>query len=204
MRLPRSLRGRIALAAVGAVALCGALAGGLLLGAVERDGRNQLDSELRERVDQTLSRPVDGYGRRGGGDALLRGTGSFAQIAYGSEVTAQAGDVPDPDGAPVMGDAGLGAVTATEQVGDVHRLESESPVGAPSRHMGAGVRQSNPVVVLQHHRAAQDEVPSHPVEPAPPVGVGVRALPDPHQNPTAHHPPEPVVAQSELERSAPE
>jgi two-component system, OmpR family, sensor histidine kinase PrrB len=95
VRLPRSLRGRIALAAVGAVALCGALAGGLLLGAVERDGRNQLDSELRERVDQTLSRPVDGYGRRGGGDALLRGTGSFAQIAYGSEVTAQAGDVPE-------------------------------------------------------------------------------------------------------------
>jgi two-component system sensor histidine kinase PrrB len=95
VRLPRSLRGRIALAAVGAVALCGALAGGLLLGAVERDGRNQLDSELRKRVEQILSRPVDGYGRRGGGDALLRGTGSFAQVAYGSEVTVQAGDVPE-------------------------------------------------------------------------------------------------------------
>ncbi len=102
MRLPRSLRGRIALAAVGAVALCGALAGGLLLGAVERDGRNQLDAELRERVDQILSRPVGGYGHRGGGaEPLLRGSGSFAQIAYGSEVTAQAGDVPDtPVGAP--------------------------------------------------------------------------------------------------------
>jgi two-component system, OmpR family, sensor histidine kinase PrrB len=96
VRLPRSLRGRIALAAVGAVALCGALAGGLLLGAVERDGRNQLDGELRERVSQILSRPVGGYGRRGGGaEPLLRGSGSFAQVAYGNEVTEQAGDVPD-------------------------------------------------------------------------------------------------------------
>jgi two-component system, OmpR family, sensor histidine kinase PrrB len=96
VRLPRSLRGRIALAAVGAVALCGALAGGLLLGAVERDGRNQLDGELRERVSQILSRPVGGYGRRGGGaEPLLRGSGSFAQVAYGNDVTEQAGDVPD-------------------------------------------------------------------------------------------------------------
>ena len=96
MRAPRSLRARIALAAVGAVALCGTLAGGLLLGAVERDGRNQLDGELRERVDQILSRGVGGYGRRGGGaEPLLRGSGTFAQVSYGNAVTEQVGDVPD-------------------------------------------------------------------------------------------------------------
>jgi signal transduction histidine kinase len=102
MRVPRSLRARIALAAVGAVALSGALAGGLLLGAVERDGRNQLDGELRERVDSILSRPPGDYGRRGGGaEPLLRGSGSFAQVAYGNQVVEQAGDVPDqPPGAP--------------------------------------------------------------------------------------------------------
>ncbi len=102
MRVPRSLRARIALAAVGAVALCGALAGGLLLGAVERDGRNQLDGQLQERANQILSRPVGGYGRRGGGaEPLLRGSGTFAQIAFGNRVTEQAGDVPDtPVAAP--------------------------------------------------------------------------------------------------------
>jgi two-component system sensor histidine kinase PrrB len=96
MRLPRSLRGRIALAAVGAVALCGALAGGLLVGAVERDGRNQLDGELRERADSILRRPAGPYGRRGGGaEWLLRGSGTFAQVAYGNNVTSRAGDEPD-------------------------------------------------------------------------------------------------------------
>ena len=51
MRAPRSLRARIALAAVAAVALCGLLAGALLLAAVERDGRNAVDRELRERAE---------------------------------------------------------------------------------------------------------------------------------------------------------
>ena len=53
-------------------------------------------------MSQILSGPVGGYGRRGGGaEPLLRGTGSFAQVAYGNEVTEQAGDVPDtPVSAP--------------------------------------------------------------------------------------------------------
>jgi two-component system sensor histidine kinase PrrB len=97
MRAPRSLRARIALAAVGAVALCGVLAGGLLLAAVERDGRNQLDGELRERAASILRRPPDrdayGHGRQA--QPLLKGSGTFAQIAYGGEVVEQAGDVPD-------------------------------------------------------------------------------------------------------------
>ena len=95
MRLPGSLRARIALAAVAAVGICGMLAGGLLLAAVERDGRNQTDAELRERADSILRRPGDAYGRRGGRpESLLRGSGTFAQVAYGDEVTSQAGDVP--------------------------------------------------------------------------------------------------------------
>ena len=86
MRLPGSLRARIALAAVAAVGVCGVLAGVLLLAAVERDGRNQIDAELRERADSILRRG-DAYGRRHGGrEPLLRGSGTFAQVAYGDEV----------------------------------------------------------------------------------------------------------------------
>jgi signal transduction histidine kinase len=95
MRLPRSLRARIALAAVAAVGICGLLAGGLLLAAVERDGRNQIDADLRQRADSILRRG-DAYGRRQERpEPLLRGSGTFAQVAYGDDVTDQAGDVPD-------------------------------------------------------------------------------------------------------------
>jgi signal transduction histidine kinase len=107
MRLPGSLRARIALAAVAAVGVCGLLAGGLLLAAVERDGRNQVDADLRARADSILRSPGDAYGRgRDRGESLLRGSGTFAQVAYGSETTSQEGDVPvnPPD---VPQDAGL-------------------------------------------------------------------------------------------------
>ena len=104
MRLPRSLRSRIVLAAVAAVGICGLLAGGLLLAAVERDGRNQIDADLRERADSLLRRPGGAYDRRHGrGEPLLRGSGTFAQVAYGDEVTDRAGDVPfDPPGVPAQ------------------------------------------------------------------------------------------------------
>ena len=93
MRLPGSLRARIVLAAVAAVGVCGTLAGGLLLASVERDGRNQADAELRARVDSIL-RTGDSYGRRRGGpDTLLRGSGTFAQVAFDNQVE-NAGDVP--------------------------------------------------------------------------------------------------------------
>ena len=135
MRAPRSLRGRIALAAVGAVALCGALAGGLLLAAVERDGRNQLDGELRERVDQILSRArVGGYGRRGGGaEPLLRGSGSFAQIAYGNEVTEQAGDVPDTPRRRARPTTASRRSTSPGRRGARCRSRSRSPAARGSR-----------------------------------------------------------------------
>jgi two-component system, OmpR family, sensor histidine kinase PrrB len=105
VRGPRSLRGRIALAAVGAVALCGILAGGLLLAVIERDGRNRVDDELRQRADQILRRPPDrdAYGHHGrrGPEPLLRGSGTFAQVAYGGEVVERTGDVPAaPPGVP--------------------------------------------------------------------------------------------------------
>ena len=96
MRLPGSLRARIVLAAVAAVGICGLLAGALLLAAVERDGRNQVDADLRARADSILRRPGDAYGRgRDRGEVLLRGSGTFAQVAYGDNITSQAGDVPD-------------------------------------------------------------------------------------------------------------
>jgi hypothetical protein len=105
VRAPQSLRARIALAAVGAVALCGILAGGLLIAIIQRDGRNRLDDELRERAEQILRRPParDAYGhrRRGGPEPLLRGSGTFAQVAYGDQVVDRTGDVPaEPPGVP--------------------------------------------------------------------------------------------------------
>jgi two-component system sensor histidine kinase PrrB len=54
---PRSLRARIALAAVAALTLAYALAGVLLVRGVESDGRNALDRDLRERADQIVRRP---------------------------------------------------------------------------------------------------------------------------------------------------
>jgi two-component system sensor histidine kinase PrrB len=97
MRAPRSLRARIALAAVAAVGLCGMLAGGLLLTAVEHDGRNQIDGELSQRAESILRRPPerDAYDRHGGGpEALLQGSGTFAQVAIGNQVVDRTGDVP--------------------------------------------------------------------------------------------------------------
>ena len=83
MRLPGSLRARIALAAVAAVGICGLLAGGLLLAAVEREGRNQIDADLRDRADSILRRGDAYGGRQGGGERLLRGSGTFAQVVQG-------------------------------------------------------------------------------------------------------------------------
>jgi two-component system sensor histidine kinase PrrB len=105
MRWPQSLRGRIVLAAVAAVAICGILAGGLLLAIIQRDGRNRVDDELRQRAEQILRRPPDrdAYGHRGprGGEPLLRGSGTFAQVAYGGQVVERTGDVPaSPPGVP--------------------------------------------------------------------------------------------------------
>jgi signal transduction histidine kinase len=104
MRLPGSLRARLTLAALLAVAIGGAVAGVLLLAAVERDGRRAVDRELREQAAEVLRGSRGGPGRFGrgprGGEPLLRGSGTFVQVAYGSEVVARQGDVPDAAPAP--------------------------------------------------------------------------------------------------------
>jgi two-component system, OmpR family, sensor histidine kinase PrrB len=103
MRLPGSLRARLTLAALLAVAIGGLIAGAFLLAAVERDGRQAVDRELREQTAEALRGPP-GEGRFGrgprGGQPLLRGSGTFVQVAYGDEVVAQDGDVPDAAPAP--------------------------------------------------------------------------------------------------------
>jgi two-component system sensor histidine kinase PrrB len=103
MRLPGSLRARLTLAALLAVLIGGLIAGTLLLAAVERDGRQAVDQELREQVAEVLRGPP-GEGRFGrgprGGQPLLKGSGTFVQVAVGGEVVAQDGDVPDSVPAP--------------------------------------------------------------------------------------------------------
>ncbi|HEX8074188.1 MAG TPA: HAMP domain-containing sensor histidine kinase, partial [Thermoleophilaceae bacterium] len=54
---PRSLRGRITLAAICALAVCGVVAGVLLLAAVERDGRRDVDRDLQARAAGIGHRP---------------------------------------------------------------------------------------------------------------------------------------------------
>jgi len=98
-----SLRARITLAAVLAVALCGAAAGAALLAAVERDGRTAVDRDLRARVAQIAPGRAGfgdgGFGGPGRGprsrgpERLLAGAGTFAQVSLGGQVVRQ-GDVP--------------------------------------------------------------------------------------------------------------
>ena len=113
MRLPGSLRARIALAAVAALGVIGVVAGVVLLQAIERDGRDALDDSLRERVEQIGpggpgGRPGfggpggrHGFGPRAPGDErLLAGSGTFVQVAFDGRLLERRGDVPD--GAPAV------------------------------------------------------------------------------------------------------
>jgi two-component system sensor histidine kinase PrrB len=105
VRAPSSLRARITLAAVLAVALAGLAAGAALVAAVERDGRAAVDSDLRARVARIAPMPGGdddfdgrgfGRGRPGprGAQRLLVGSGTFAQVSYNGEVYDQGGDLP--------------------------------------------------------------------------------------------------------------
>jgi signal transduction histidine kinase len=102
---PSSLRARITIAAVLAVALAGLAAGTALVAAVERDGRAAVDSDLRARVERIAPAPSrDGdylgggfdRGRRGprGGERLLVGSGTFAQVSMNGRVVDTGGDLP--------------------------------------------------------------------------------------------------------------
>jgi two-component system, OmpR family, sensor histidine kinase PrrB len=104
--LPGSLRARITLAALLAVALAGLAAGTALVAAVERDGRAAVDSDLRARVSRIApASGVDddfegrGFGRQRpgprGAQRLLVGSGTFAQVAYDGQVYDRGGDVPE-------------------------------------------------------------------------------------------------------------
>jgi two-component system, OmpR family, sensor histidine kinase PrrB len=132
MRPPASLRARITLAALAAVALSGVLAGTLLVAAVERDGRESVDRDLRQRVAQVSEprRPrFDPRGPRGGGgrggQALLAGAGTFAQVAYQGRVIDQGGDVPE-NPPPVPAADGF----ATVRIGDGEWRSLTVPVGS--------------------------------------------------------------------------
>src|SRR4051812_45268294 len=59
-----SLRARIALAAVMAVALGGVVAGAVLLRAVSRDGRDAVDAQLTERAERLAGAPEGRFGGR--------------------------------------------------------------------------------------------------------------------------------------------
>jgi signal transduction histidine kinase len=104
VRAPSSLRARITLAAVLAVALAGLAAGTALVAAVERDGRAAVDADLRARVARIAPVPQrdgDDAGRGFGGrhgppgaQRLLVGSGTFAQVSYNGQVVDQGGDLP--------------------------------------------------------------------------------------------------------------
>jgi two-component system sensor histidine kinase PrrB len=93
---PRSLRARVALAALAAVALVGVLAAALLLAGIEREGRNAVDKDLRTRAERLVQRPGEPPGPRRleGPGSILAGSGQFAQVSYGGRLLQQQGDVP--------------------------------------------------------------------------------------------------------------
>jgi two-component system sensor histidine kinase PrrB len=133
MRLPRSLRARLTLAALLAVGIGGAIAGAVLLAAVASDGRRAVDDELRQQAAEVLRGPP-GEGRFGPGDhrgpePLLAGSGTFVQLALGDQVIAQ-GDVPASppppprtDGYATIGIHGRSWRSLTVTVGPDERLQ---------------------------------------------------------------------------------
>jgi two-component system, OmpR family, sensor histidine kinase PrrB len=140
VRAPRSLRARITIAAVAAVALAGIPAAVFLVAAIEHDARAAVDATLAQRVQEIGQQP---FGHDHGGpdehDRLLVGTGSFVQVADGTQVVDRQGDVPD-EPPPVPAGAGLSTVTIegdhwrarTSTVGDtrVEVLTTLAPVEA--------------------------------------------------------------------------
>ena len=123
---PASLRARITLAALVALLLGGALAGGTLLAAIERDGRRAVDRDLQQRGQGIVQRAMGppggggpfGHDEGGGGSydggpppdqGRLAGSGTFVQVAIAGHVVEQRGDVPAGAPAPPAQD-GLSTV----------------------------------------------------------------------------------------------
>ena len=112
MRAPGSLRTRIALAAAAALLVVGIVATVVLLAAIERDGREDVDRDLELRAERLIrpGPPGGGPGRGPGGPGpgplrhrggppgrdpgLLAGSGTFVQAAVGDSVIEREGDVP--------------------------------------------------------------------------------------------------------------
>ncbi len=100
MRAPRSLRARIALAAVAAVVVTGVAAGAVLVAEVGRDGRQALDRQLQDRAVSLVRGGPEppGFGGRPPpehDERLLAGSGTFVQVSFGGRVVDRRGDVPD-------------------------------------------------------------------------------------------------------------
>jgi two-component system, OmpR family, sensor histidine kinase PrrB len=100
VRAPRSLRTRVTLAALAAVALAGVVAGAVLLASVQREGRDQVDQDLRDRAARLLRVPDERFGPPGApaapsGEPLLAGAGTFVQVAGAGQIVQRGGDVPD-------------------------------------------------------------------------------------------------------------
>jgi signal transduction histidine kinase len=149
LRLPGSLRTRIALAAVAAVALVGAIAVPVLLAAIERDGRDAVDRELSDRAERVapppgalgrpppfgVRRPPGGFGggpspRDREDERLLAGSGTFVQVAQDGQVVRRSGDVPDdPPGVPQA----TGYATVDIGGTDWRSLTIDAPRGAGAR-----------------------------------------------------------------------
>ena len=128
MRASRSLRGRVTLAAVAAVAVAGVSAGVLLVAAIERDGRRAVDRELVARIQEIARRPP-GHEQREvvehGGERLLAGSGTFAQVARDGDVVDRQGDIPDAPPAVPASDG-----FATVQIGDEQWRSLTATLGA--------------------------------------------------------------------------
>lgn len=142
MSPPRSLRARIALAAVAALTLSFALAGVLLIRGVQSDGRNALDRDLRERVEQIARRPPPPAGAFDPGDE--RGPRGIGRGAGGGGAGAPPGGTPGaipaepPRGGPGPPPeeerllVGSGSFVQVAVRGQVVEQRGDVPAGAPA------------------------------------------------------------------------
>jgi two-component system, OmpR family, sensor histidine kinase PrrB len=129
MRAPRSLRARIALAAVAALALSYLLAGTLLINGVESDGRDALDRDLRQRVELIGRRPPPRTALRPGAQAIQPAPtpngppGGFPGGPGGE------GPGPPPEEESLL--AGSGSYVQVAVGGQVVQQRGDVPDGAP-------------------------------------------------------------------------
>jgi two-component system, OmpR family, sensor histidine kinase PrrB len=135
MRLARSLRGRVALAALAAAAVVVAMAGTALIATAGKDERRDLDQQLERRARGFGPGPPGLGARFGGSEQLLAGSDEFVRLIRDGEVVLEFGGGPEGGELPLPDKTGFDTV---EVDGESWRTFTEGPPGPPPGAPGDG------------------------------------------------------------------